>query len=322
MKRRHFLLSAAIASWPPALLAQLRLARVGVLFPEPLATTRSLVEALKSGLRELGYIEGSNIAFELRSAEGRYGSLRALAEELVAAKVQLIVAFGTPPSLAAKAATSTIPVVMAAVGDPLGTGLVSSLARPGGNLTGTSNLSPPLVVKRLELVKECHPDLRRVGLLVNPSNPAQAASVRAVVEAARPLRLELAQYGVSNADEIRRAFSSMPGERVEGLVLANDPVLIGNYAAIADMAKKQRIRAGGSREFAEAGGLLGYGSARDAIRHSATYVDRILKGAKPADLPIEQPSKYEVFLNLKTAKEADFAIAPSFRLLRVDRVIE
>jgi len=193
VKRRHFLLSAAIASWPLALLAQPRVARIGVLFPEPLAATKSLVEALKSGLRDLGYIEGSNIVFELRSAEGRYASLRALAEELVAAKVQLIVAFGTPPSLAAKAATSTIPVVMAAVGDPLGTGLVSSLARPGGNLTGTSNLSPPLVVKRLELVKECHPDLRRVGLLVNPSKPAQAASVRAVVEASRPLRLGLAQ---------------------------------------------------------------------------------------------------------------------------------
>jgi putative ABC transport system substrate-binding protein len=127
---------------------------------------------------------------------------------------------------------------------------------------------------------------------------------------------------VRNADEIRRAFSSMAGERVDGLVLANDPVLIGNYAAIADMAKKQRIRAGGSREFAEAGGLLGYGSARDAIRHSATYVDKILKGAKPADLPIEQPSKYEVFLNLRTAKAADFPIPASFRLLRVDRVIE
>ena len=280
------------------------------------------MDALNTGLRQHGYVEGKNIALEVRSANGRYEALPALARELVAAKVDVIVAFGTPPSQAAKAATTTIPIVMAGVGDPLGTGLVTSLARPGGNLTGTSNLSPPLVVKRLELLKECHPELRRAGLLANPANPAQAATMRAAEGASQSLKIELGQYEVRSLDEIRGVLASMRADRAEAVVLGNDPLLIQNADAIAEMAAKQRIRSAGNREFAEAGGLIGYGSINDVLRHAATYVDKILKGAKPGDLPIEQPSKYEVFLNLKTAKAADFAIPASFRLLRVDRVIE
>lgn len=276
--------------------------------------------ALNAGLRQLGYVDGESISIVLRTANGRYESLRALADELVAAKVDLIVAFGTPPSQAAKAATQTIPVVMAGVGDPVGSGLVSSLARPGGNLTGTSNLSPPLVVKRVELLRECFPALRRAALLANPSNPAQAASVRAAEGASRALGVELRRYSVRSLEEIRDTFASMQG--VEALVLGNDPLLIAHAAAIAGMATRQRIRSAGNREFAESGGLIGYGSINDVLRHAATYVDKILKGARPADLPIEQPSKYEVVLNLKTAKAADFAIPASFRLLRADRVIE
>jgi putative ABC transport system substrate-binding protein len=280
------------------------------------------LEAFKDGLRQLGYLEGKNISLEFRSAEGRYESLRGLADELVALKVDLIVAFGTPPSEAAKAATRTIPIVMSAVGDPIGSGLVTSLARPGANVTGTSNLSPPLVVKRLELLKESHPELRRVGLFANPANPAQAATVRAVEDAARSLKVEIFQYPVRSTDAIRAAFSSMRTDRIEGLVLGNDTLLIGNSALIAQLAEKQRIRSSGNREFAEAGGLIGYGSVADVNRLSASYVDKILKGAKPGELPIEQPSKYETFLNLRAAKAADFAIPASFRLLRVDRVIE
>jgi putative ABC transport system substrate-binding protein len=325
MKRRDFVLFGAIAVASPPSRAQLsaaRTPRVGVLAVSPPSGTTVQMEALSAGLRQLGYVEGKNLVVEFRSANGRYETLRALADELVAAKVDVIVAFGTPPSQAAKAATTTLPIVMAGVGDPVGTGLVASLARPGGNLTGTSNISPPLVVKRLELLKECHPELRRPALLANPANPAQTATIRAVEGAAASLKLELKQYAVRRLDELRSAFSSMHADRVDAVVLGNDPLLIANAAAIAEMATKQRLRSAGNREFAETGGLIGYGSIADVLRHAATYVDKILKGAKPADLPIEEPSKYEVFLNLGTAKAAGFAIPPSFRLLRVDRVIE
>jgi putative ABC transport system substrate-binding protein len=293
-----------------------------VLFSGSIGGMTPQLEAFKAGLHQLGYVEGKNIQIELRSAQGRYESLPTLAAELVAAKVDLIVAFGTPPSQAAKAATRTIPIIMSAVGDPLGTGLVTSLARPGGNLTGTSNLSPPLVVKRLELLKEAYPELRRAGLFVNPSNPAQAATVQAVDAAARSLKVEIIQYPVRNVDDIRAAFSSMRAERIEGVVLGNDTLLIANAALIAQLAEKQRIRSTGNQEFAEAGGLIGYGSIAEVNRLAASYVDKILKGAKPGDLPIEQPSKYEAFLNIRTAKAAEFGIPESFRLLRIDRVIE
>lgn len=326
MKRRDFALYAVTAlAAPLASLAQPapgRTPRIGLLAIAPRSGMTTQIEALNTGLRRLGYVEGKNILVEFRSANGRYEALRAMADELVAAQVDLIVAFGTPPSQAAKAATARIPIVMAGVGDPVASGLVSSLARPGGNLTGTSNISPPLVVKRLELLKECHSDLRRVALLANPSNPAQAATIRAVERAAASLKLELVRYGVRNLDEIRGAFSSMHADRVDAVVVANDAMLIANAAAIAEMANKQRLRSAGNREYAEAGGLIGYGSIADVVRHSAIYVDRILKGAQPADLPIEQPSKYEVLLNLRTAKAASFALPPSFRLLRADRVIE
>jgi putative tryptophan/tyrosine transport system substrate-binding protein len=325
MKRRDFTLFGVIAFLSRAALAQpaaARTSRIGLLTLDSLTGLTPAVDALRTGLRQFGYVEGKNLTIEYRSANGRPEALRALAEELVAARVELIVAVGTPPSQAAKAATTTIPIVMAGAGDPVGSGLVPSLGRPGGNLTGTSNFSPPLVVKRLELLKECHPELRRAALLANPSNPAQAATVRAVEAAAVPLKIELARYGVRNFDELRGAFAAMGTDRVEGVVLANDSLLINYAAAIAEMASKYRLRSAGNREFAEAGGLIGYGSVADVARLAASYVDRILRGAKPAELPIEQPSKYEVVLNLKTAKAMDVAISPSFRLLRVDRVIE
>ena len=324
MKRRTVLAALAAACVPARLAVAegARLPRLGLLFGGVAGGMTPQLEAFKDGLRQLGYLEGKNISLEFRSAEGRYESLRGLADELVALKVDLIVAFGTPPSQAAKPATRTIPIVMSAVGDPIGSGLVTSLARPGANVTGTSNLSPPLVVKRLELLKESHPELRRVGLFANPANPAQAATVRAVEDAARSLKVEIFQYPVRSTDAIRAAFSSMRTDRIEGLVLGNDTLLIGNSALIAQLAEKQRIRSSGNREFAEAGGLIGYGSVADVNRLSASYVDKILKGAKPGELPIEQPSKYETFLNLRAAKAADFAIPASFRLLRVDRVIE
>jgi len=321
MKRRDFLtIGAAAMAWGAALAQPGRPARIGVLAMNPRPATPQM-EAFTDALRDYGYIEGKNIHIEYRSGDGRTESLRAAAAEL-AGKVDLIVAFGTPTSLAAKAATSTIPIVMAAAGDPVGTGLVQSLARPGANITGTSNLSPPLVVKRLELLKESHPPLRRAALLMNPGNPAQAATVRAVEQAAAVLKVELKPYGVTSLDDIRTAFVRMHEERMEGVVIANDSVLITNAAAIAFLANKHRLRSAGSGDFAQVGGLIGYGSIGEPLRHAAAYVDKILKGAKPGELPIEQPSKYEVLLNLRTAKLAGFDIPQSFRLLRVDRVVE
>jgi putative ABC transport system substrate-binding protein len=323
MNRRRFIKVGLLGALATGLArSQGRTPRVGILAIPPLSDTKVQLDAFDAGLREFGYLPGKTILLELRSANGRYADLKALAEEMVAAKVDVIVTFGTPPTQAAKAATTEIPIVMAGAGDPVGTGLVASLARPGGNLTGTSNLSPPLVVKRLELLKESHPEMRRAGLFANPANPAQTATIRAVEKASQSLRIELRQYAVRDADAIRKSFAAMQADRVEAVLLGNDPLLIGEAASIAELATRQRIRSAGNREFAEAGGLIGYGSIQDVLRHAATYVHKILRGAKPGDLPIEQPSKYEVFLNLRTAKAGDFAIPPSFRLLRVDRVIE
>ena len=323
-RRRRLLagIPAVLLYAPAALRAQARIPRVGILAIPPVSETKVQLEAFDAGLRQMGLVPGKTILLELRSANGRYDDLKPLAEELVAAKVDVIVTFGTPPTQAAKDATSEIPIVMAGAGDPVGTGLVASLARPGANLTGTSNLSPPLVVKRLELLKESHPELRRVALLANPANPAQTASIRAAEAASQSLRVELRQYAVRDADAVRKSFNAMQADRMEGLLLGNDPLLIAEAGAIAEMATRQRIRSAGNRDFAESGGLIGYGSIQDVLRLAATYVHKILRGAKPAELPIEQPSKYEVFLNLRTAKAGDFAIPPSFRLLRVDRVIE
>ena len=321
MRRREVLL-AALATPIIGLGQSGRVPRVGILTVPMPAGTKLQLEAFDAGLRQFGYIPGKTILLDVRYANGRYADLTPLAEELVTAKVDVIVGFGTPASQAAKAATTEIPIVMAGAGDPVGTGLVASLARPGGNLTGTSNLSPPLVVKRLELLKESHPELRRAALLANPANPAQTASIRAAESASQSLRLELRLYPVRDADAIRKSFAAMQTDRVEALLLGNDVLLISEAASIAEMATRQRIRSAGNREFAESGGLIGYGSILDVMRHAATYVHRILKGANPGDLPVEQPSKYEVFLNLRTAKAGDFAIPPSFRLLRVDRVIE
>jgi putative ABC transport system substrate-binding protein len=177
-------------------------------------------------------------------------------------------------------------------------------------------------VKRLELLKESHPGLRRAALFANPSNPVQAATVRAVDGAARSMKVEIVHYGVRSAADIEAAFATMRSERVDGVVLGNDTLLIANAGLIAQLAEKQRIRSAGNREYAEEGGLIGYGSVAEVNRLAASYVDRILKGAKPGELPIEQPSKYEAFLNLRTAKAAGFDIPASFRLLRIDRVIE
>lgn len=295
--------------------------RVGVLSVAPPSGMKTQIEGLRAGLRDLGYVEGKDFRFELRSAEGNYERLSQLAAELVGLKVDLIVAFGTPQTRAAKAATTTIPIVMVGAGDPVASGLVASLARPGGNVTGSSNISPVLMVKRLELLKEAHPGMRRVGVLLNPANPAQRLSFEAMAAAAESLKVEVLKFDARNLAEIREAFAAMAQQGVEALAVANNTMLIANGRAIPELAAKQRLISSGNREFAESGGLLGYGSIAEVYRHSVAYIDRILKGAKPADLPVEQPTNVELVVNLRTAKAMGISV-PQPMLVRAGRVIE
>jgi len=298
-----------------------KIPRIGVLTADPLSAVQIQFDVVRSGLRDLGYVEGKNISFELRSADGTYERLPELAAGLVRMKVDIIVTVGTPPSLAAKAATTTIPIVGAGLGDPVGRGLVASLARPGGNVTGTSNLSPPLMVKRLELLKEAHPAVQRVMVLLNPANPVQRPSFEAMMPAAKSLKIELQKFEARNPAEIQSAFVAMAKKPVDAIVVSNDSMLIANSGLIAGLASKHRILSAGDSEFAQSGGLIGYGSTVDVYRNAASYVDKILKGAKPADLPVEQPSKFWVVVNLKTAKVLGIKI-PNSIMVGADKVIE
>lgn len=317
-------LGAAPLGLPLSAFGQARAAkipRVGVLVVAPGARRDSQIAALRAGLRELGYVEGKNISFEFRWGEGDFERLPELAADLVHLDIDLIVSGGTAATKAVKTATTTTPIVMIGAGDPVGSRLVASLARPGGNVTGTSNLSPPLMIKRLELLKESHPVVRRVAVLLNPANPAQQLSLDAMVPAAKSLRVEIEKFEARNLAEIQRAISAMAKRSFDAMVVGNDTMLIANFAAVAELVANSRILSSGSSEIAQSGGLIGYGSIDDVWRHSATYVDRILRGAKPADLPVEQPSKFAVVVNLKTAKALGIKV-PQSVLLRADRVIE
>jgi ABC-type uncharacterized transport system substrate-binding protein len=299
--------------------------RIGFLSPsspsDPL-TSRNL-GAFREGLRELGYVEGQNIAIEFRWAEGKYDRLPGLAAELVSLKVDIIVATSLPAIQAAKQATRTIPIVMATSLDPVSTGFVASLAHPGGNITGLSAMAPDLVGKQLELLKEVVPKVSRVALLGNPANPGTAPMVRRAQDAARELGVRLQPLEARGPSEIDRAFAAMTRERAGALIVLLDVMFAEHRARIADLAAKHRLPAVyGLQEYAEAGGLMVYGSSFvERFRRAATFVDKILKGAKPADLPIEQPTKFELVINLKTAKALGLTI-PQSLLQRADQVIE
>jgi putative ABC transport system substrate-binding protein len=283
----------------------------------------ALFAGFREGLRELGYVEGQNIKLEARWAEGNYDRLPGLAADLVRLKVNVIVTYGTPASQAARGATGTIPIVMAAIIDPVANGLVTSLARPGGNLTGQSMMSPDLAEKQLEILKEVVPKISRAAVLHNPANPGNAPEVRHAQDAARALGVRLQLLGARGPSEIDSAFAAMTTEQAGAVIVLVDVVLQNNRARITDLAARHRLPAVyGLSEYAQAGGLLAYGPNRlDMFRRAATYVDRILKGAKPGDLPIEQPTKFELVINLKTAKALGLAI-PQTLLLRADQVIE
>ena len=312
-----------VVNFPAEAQAPGRIPRIGFLLPYSPGPDARL-EAFKQGLRELGYVVGQNIAIEYRWADGRFEQLPDLAADLVRLKVDVIVAAVTQASLAAKQATGAIPIVMVGVSDPVGTGLVASLARPGANITGTSSMTAEVVGKQLELLKQTLPKISRVAALWNPANPIfQAIQRRETEVAAQALGMQLRILEARGPDDFERAFAAMASERTRALLVLGDPVFISHRKRIADLAANGRLAAvSGTREHVEAGGLMAYGPSFAAMyRRAAYYVDKILKSTKPADLPIEQPTKFELLINLKTAKQIGLTIPPNV-LARADRVIK
>jgi len=295
---------------------------IGVLGAASASTYGSLIETFRQGLRELGYVEGKNIAITYRWANGRYETLPELAAELVRLNVDVIVTHGTPGTLAAKRATRTIPIVMAVAGDAVATGLVHGIVRPGGNVTGSSFFLPELLTKRLELLKEAAPKAMRIGVLLNPGNPAAAPVMRTMEPAARALNVELQPIEVRSASELEHVFTAMGRgrQRLDALTIVDDAMLIAQARRISDLAATHHLPTVGAREYVEAGGLMAYGvNASDLWREAAVFVDKILRGAKPADLPVEQPTRFELLINRRAAQHLGLIIPPSV-LLRADEV--
>jgi putative ABC transport system substrate-binding protein len=297
--------------------------RIGYLSGVSPSAISDRIEAFRQGLRELGYVEGKTIVIEWRHLEGKIDRLPALAAELVRLKVEVIVTAGSTATRAAKEATVTIPIVMTQVGDPVGSGFVASLARPGGNITGLSTLAPELSGKRLELLKEIVPRLARVAVFGTSTNPDTAQSLKEIELAAGAFKVQLQYLDVLNPKDIETAFRAASKGRADAVLMMTSSVLTSQRTQIADLAAKSRLPAiYDRREFVDDGGLMSYGTNfADLDRRAATYVDKILKGAKPADLPVEQPTKFELVINLKAAKQIGLAIPPNV-LARADKVIK
>jgi putative ABC transport system substrate-binding protein len=296
--------------------------RIGILSSASPASHGNLT-ALLQGLREAGLVEGRNAVFEIRYAEGRTERFPAFAAELVTLQVDVLVATGTPAAVAAKQATSTIPIVMVAASDPVGARLVTSLARPGGNITGLSLLAPELSAKRLDLLTQAVSPLARVAVLWNLDNEGMALRFRETQAASRVLGVSIQSVGVRTPDDFDGAFATITRERPHGLLVMADTVTLGQRKRTADFAASHRIPAiYEQRDFVDVGGLMSYGiDIVDHYRRASSFVDRVLKGIKPADLPIEQPTKFELVINMKTAKALGLTI-PQTLLLRADQVIE
>jgi putative ABC transport system substrate-binding protein len=315
--RRAFLAGtgAVLLAAPLAADAQpaMKVPRIGLLWGSSPSAGGSYLDAFRQGLRELGYVEGQNIVIENRWAEGRQERFTDLAAELVRLKVDVIVAAISAAALAAKNATTTIPVVMLVVGDPVRFGFVASLARPGGNITGLTSVGDELFPKQLELLKEAVPRVSRVAVLWNPANPSHGPSLKSIEVAARSLGMQPQLQKARGPDEFDSAFAAMTRARAGALLVLADTMFNLHRTRIADLAVKARLPAMyGLREHVEAGGLVAYAANyADLCRRGATYVDKILKGAKPADLPVEQPTKFELVINLKTAKALGLTIPPS-----------
>ena len=326
--RREILLAATVwpaLTWVESVRAQApaRIPRIGLLSNQSVASEGDTHQAFRLGLRDLGWIEGKNINIEYRYAEGKSDRLPHLAADLARLQVDVIVAATTSDALAAQKATHTIPIVMAAAGDPVASGLVKSLARPGANITGLSQMSPQLAGKRLELLKEMVPRLSRVAVLWNPQGLASTLNWKEIQLPARQLGLQLHSLEVRSSDDFDKAFEDATKSRAGALTIFAHPVTTTNLRWIAELATKSRLPSIFQwSEFADAGGLAAYGQDRsDIFRRAAAFVDKILKGVKPGDLPVEQAIKFELVINIKTAKVLGIAI-PQSVLARADRVIE
>jgi putative tryptophan/tyrosine transport system substrate-binding protein len=325
-KRREFitLLGGAAAAWPLAARAQQagKLPTIGLLGPTTAQVESQRIAAFVQRLRQLGWIENRNVAIEYRWAEGRGERFVEIATEFVQLKVDVIVASTTPAVIAAKQATSVIPIVVTTANDPVGTGLIASLARPGGNVTGLSNQLSDTGAKRLEFLREVVPSLRRLAIMGNVGNPGAVLDMREVEATVRMLGLEATTFEIRRAEDIGPAFEAFKG-RVDALYVDADPLANTNRVRINTLALGARLPTMyGLREYVEAGGLMSYGpSIPDQYRRAADYVDKILRGAKPADIPVEQPTKFDLVINLTTAKALGLTIPESF-LLRADEVLE
>ena len=330
MRRRAFILALAGAAaaptilWPFAALAQqTKVARIGYLGLVSASWHAPRVNAFRAGLRDLGYVEGKDIVIEFRWAEGRYDRLPGLAEELVRLNVDVIVTHAAPGAFAAKQATSTIPIVITAIADLPAFGLVESLARPGGNLTGLSFFNAELTAKRLELLKELAPSLTRAAVLLNADNPAGSQLIlRELEPTAKALKVELLPFEAREPGDFEGVFAAMISQQIGAAVLHEDPVLNANSKAIVDIVARHRLPTCGFPEFVAAGGLMAYGiSFPEMDRRAAVFVDKILKGAKPANLPVERSTKFTTIVNLRTARAMGIDM-PTSILLRADEVIE
>jgi putative tryptophan/tyrosine transport system substrate-binding protein len=324
MRRRDFItLLGGAAAWPLAARGQTsgKTYRIGFLGVFSYAEYRRQVDALLMRLRQLGYEEGKNIVIHYRWAEGRYDRLPELIAELVKLNIDVLVTHSTPGAQAAKQATSTIPIVVAAVVDPVDTGLVTSLARPGGNLTGLTFFVFEIYAKRIELIREAIPTLMRAAVLINPANPSQLMAVPVMQRTASALGVELALLEVKARDDIAPAIATAT-RRAQAFVSIEEPLTISNAKQIVDLALQNRLPMIGFKPQAEAGALMEYGvDLANLYSRSATFVDKILKGARPAELPVEQPTKFELVINLKTARALGLDIPPTL-LARADEVIE
>jgi putative ABC transport system substrate-binding protein len=325
--RRGFLLTSlgGVLAEPFAAAAQQtrKTWRVGILSTGSISSGQPLNEVFEQQLRELGYIDGQNVVFELRGADGDHSRLPGLAEELVRLKVDVLVTTGTPAAVAAKQATSVIPIVTAIVADPVGAGLVTSLARPGGNVTGIANLDDELTGKRLALLMEAVPGLSRVAIMWKTGNPAHKTALREADVVARARDVKLRPVDVRAPSEFQEAFTLMARSRVGALIVTADSMFNVHASQLIDVVAKSRLPTiFWRKDFVAAGGLMSYGTIySDLFRRAAVYVDRIAKGAKPADLPLEQATKFELVINLKTAKSLGLTIPPSL-LARADQVID
>lgn len=322
MRRREFITLFGVASavWPLGVRAQQaeKVYKIG-----SLTAGSQGPSIVGEAFRELGYIVGKNLTFESRYAEDRLDRLPKLAAELVSLKVDVIIAWGTLAPLAAKRVTSTIPIVMIAAGDPVGSGLVASLAHPGGNVTGTSLMAPDLGGKRLELLKELLPGISRVAILWNAANPYSALVFKETAGAARTLEVELRSVEIREPADLGAALEAATGQHADALITVEDPLTVDLRKKIAEFAAERRLpTVSGLKLFADSGFLMTYGAdLADTTRRSVVYVDKILKGAKPSDLPVEQPTKFELVINLKTAKSLGLTVPPLL-LARADEVIE